>query len=73
MGRKKRCIDKKDSGSEEDRTPNLLIANQALSQLSYRPIVSFHIHGIMPDMGGANQIDELTTIITEADFQDKFF
>ena len=27
------------SGAEEDRTPNLGIANAALSQLSYRPVV----------------------------------
>jgi hypothetical protein len=26
------------SGAEGDRTPNLLIANQALSQLSYGPM-----------------------------------
>jgi hypothetical protein len=26
-------------GAEGDRTPDLLVANQALSQLSYRPVV----------------------------------
>lgn len=31
--------DRKSSGAEEDRTPNLGIANAALSQLSYRPVV----------------------------------
>jgi hypothetical protein len=29
------------SGAEEDRTPNLGIANAALSQLSYRPSSDF--------------------------------
>ena len=29
-----------DGGAEEDRTPDLCIANAALSQLSYRPIQS---------------------------------
>ena len=27
-------------GAEEDRTPDLLVANQALSQLSYSPVAS---------------------------------
>ncbi len=31
----------KSSGAEEDRTPDLYIANVALSQLSYRPITVF--------------------------------
>ena len=34
---KKALTPKKVSGAEEDRTPNLGIANAALSQLSYRP------------------------------------
>ena len=35
---KDQMIRKKNGGAEEDRTPDLLIANQPLSQLSYRPI-----------------------------------
>ena len=30
----------KNGGAEEDRTPDLCIANAALSQLSYRPMIN---------------------------------
>ena len=32
-------LQEKIGGAEEDRTPDLCIANAALSQLSYRPIL----------------------------------
>ena len=34
------------SGAEEDRTPNLGIANAALSQLSYRPVNGGRLRGV---------------------------
>jgi hypothetical protein len=34
----KGCTDVKPGGAEEDRTPDLRVANATLSQLSYRPI-----------------------------------
>ena len=40
---------RKDGGAEEDRTPDLRIANATLSQLSYRPVFKDFIdsHGLM--------------------------
>ena len=40
------------SGAEEDRTPNLGIANAALSQLSYRPMGMGIIRGNSADRDG---------------------
>ncbi len=45
------------SGDERDRTANLLVANQALSQLSYVPGVSgktLSRHGLSPERTGYN-------------------
>ena len=38
-----KCPDEFFGGDEEDRTPGLGIANAALSQLSYIPIIKFRV------------------------------
>ena len=43
----------KDGGPERDRTAGLLVANEALSQLSYRPIYGW-MQGVA-EMQKANQ------------------
>src|SRR6185312_17258245 len=40
-----RCLGNSAGGAEEDRTPDLVIANDALSQLSYSPISGWRIYG----------------------------
>src|SRR5688572_8030033 len=40
------AVRSEDGGAEEDRTPDLLIANETLSQLSYGPTV--RNHGLTP-------------------------
>ena len=47
----------KDGGARRDRTDDLLLAKQALSQLSYGPVrVSFSGIGTNPEIGGPGWI-----------------
>ena len=45
-----RCIH--DGGDEGDRTPDLLTASQALSQLSYAPVTGRYYRGSWRDVQG---------------------
>jgi hypothetical protein len=42
------CVNRRDGGAEGNRTPDLLIANEALSQLSYSPIPRLHAANHQP-------------------------
>ena len=43
-----------DGGDEGDRTPDLLTASQALSQLSYAPVTWRYYRGMFTGMQGGN-------------------
>ena len=47
-------------GDEGDRTPDLLTASQALSQLSYAPVTFGYYRGMFAEMQGGILIDCLT-------------
>ena len=49
-----------DGGDEGDRTPDLLTASQALSQLSYAPVTKRHYRGMFSLMQGGILIGCLT-------------
>ena len=49
-----------DGGDEGDRTPDLLTASQALSQLSYAPVTFGYYRGMFAEMQGGILIDCLT-------------
>ena len=49
-----------DGGDEGDRTPDLLTASQALSQLSYAPVTRIYYRGMFSLMQGGILIDCLT-------------
>ena len=48
-----------DGGDEGDRTPDLLTASQALSQLSYAPVTTKYYRGMFCLMQGGILIDSL--------------
>ena len=51
-----------DGGDEGDRTPDLLTASQALSQLSYAPVTGSYYRGMFCLMQGGNF--ELAILLT---------
>ena len=49
-----------DGGDEGDRTPDLLTASQALSQLSYAPVTTRYYRGSLSLMQGLFWVESLT-------------
>ena len=49
-----------DGGDEGDRTPDLLTASQALSQLSYAPVTRSYYRGRISLMQGLFWVESLT-------------
>ena len=49
-----------DGGDEGDRTPDLLTASQALSQLSYAPVTGNYYRGMFTGMQGLFWVESLT-------------
>ncbi len=49
-----------DGGDEGDRTPDLLTASQALSQLSYAPVTRRYYRGRLSLMQGLFSVESLT-------------
>ena len=58
FGNRRPCIH--DGGDEGDRTPDLLTASQALSQLSYAPVRKRYYRGSLSLMQGLFWVDLLT-------------
>jgi hypothetical protein len=54
-GRRKLNVHCPLSGDDRDRTGNLLVANQALSQLSYVPILRKAVETFGPEQGGISR------------------
>lgn len=49
-----------DGGDEGDRTPDLLTASQALSQLSYAPVTRRYYRGMFAGMQGLFWVESIT-------------
>lgn len=60
-GRLRRRTDHSVRGAEEDRTPDLLNAIQALSQLSYSPICESATSHLIPPLAGFSKLESPST------------